>query len=149
MNNEEYRKQLIRKFHVLLREANVNEENKMVLLASYGVESSKDMTIVQLCGICSFLQGQISPELANKDKQRKKLLAAVCGFCESKGVKGWDMMPDDVKMEYAKGVACRAAHVESFNKISMDKMKRLTYSFKNQKEEMDSVVRLALEAMRI
>lgn len=79
--------------------------------------------------------------------QRKRLLAAVCAFCEDT-VGKWEVMDDKARIWYAKGVACRAAGMEAcdnkgrdnFNRMSLERLKSLTYAFQKRKRDMDGVI---------
>lgn len=122
------------------------------LLDSCGVESSKELDEWQLERLCEFLAEGLCEEQRELDVLRKRLLAAVCAFCEDT-VSGWEAMDRAARMKYAKGAACRAAGRESkdemgrdsFNRLSRERLRSLTYAFQNRKRDMDRVV----EAIKI
>lgn len=143
--------QLIRKLHVLQGQVGMTQDEYETLLGSYGVESSKELTERQLTALCGFLQKHTGNEAADKDKQRKRLLAAVCKFCEDV-VPGWEKMDDVHRIRYAKSIACRAAGWEEpwdshgrsrFNTMGIDRLRSLTYAFQKRKKDMDGVVEAA------
>lgn len=139
--------QLIRKLHVLRGAAGMTQEEYEALLSSYGVESSKELEEWQLEKLVEFLDTQTNNERRDLDVQRKRLLAAVCAFCEDT-VGKWEVMGDKARIWYAKGVACRAAGKEAcdnkgrdnFNRLSLERLKSLTYAFQKRKRDMDGVL---------
>ena len=139
--------QLIRKLHVLRGAAGMTQEEYEALLGSYGVESSKELEEWQLEKLVEFLSKQTDNERRDLDVQRKRLLAAVCAFCEDT-VGKWEVMGDKARIWYAKGVACRAAGMEAcdnkgrdnFNRLTLERLKSLTYAFQKRKRDMDGVI---------
>lgn len=139
--------QLIRKLHVLRGAVGMTQDEYESLLGSYGVESSKELDEWQLEKLCEFLSKQTDNERRDLDVQRKRLLAAVCAFCEDT-VGKWEVMDDKARIWYAKGVACRAAGMEAcdskgrdnFNRMSGERLRSLTYAFQKRKRDMDGVI---------
>ena len=139
--------QLVRKLHVLRGAAGMTQEEYEALLGSYGVESSKELEEWQLEKLVEFLDTQTNNERRDLDVQRKRLLAAVCAFCDDT-VSKWEEMDDKARIRYAKGVACRAAGKEAFdnrgrdnfNRLSLERLKSLTYAFQNRKRDMDGLL---------
>ena len=112
--------QLIRKLHVLRGAAGMTQEEYEALLGSYGVESSKELEEWQLEKLVEFLSKQTDSERRDLDVQRKRLLAAVC-------------------ME-----ACDGRGRDNFNRMSLERLKSLTYAFQKRKRDMDGVVEAVL-----
>lgn len=140
--------QLIRKLHVLRGAAGMTQDEYEALLGSYGVESSKELEEWQLERLCAFIEKSRRGAGADKEKQRKRLLAAVCAFCEDV-VPGWEKMDAAYRIGYAKAIACRAAGWEEpwdshgrsrFNRMGLDRLRSLTYAFQKRKTDMDGVV---------
>lgn len=136
--------QLIRKLHVLRGAVGMTQDEYEALLGSYGVESSKELEEWQLVKLCEFLSKQTDSERRDLDVQRKRLLAAVCAFCEDT-VPRWEKMDARWRIEYAKGVACRAAGSEdwpekAFNRMTGERLRSLTYAFQKRKRDMDGVI---------
>lgn len=142
---------LIRRLHALRSQAGLTQADYEALLDSYGVESSRDLTEEQLEALCRFLQGQLGGSHAKADECRKRLLAAVCRFCADI-VGGWEEREATSRIEYAKTVACRAAGLsrwdshgrDQFNRLSVERMRSLTYAFQKRKRDLDGVVEAAL-----
>lgn len=134
------KKRLLKRFHTLCSVVGVSEENKEALIGGYGVESSRDMTEVQLEMACRFLEGMQGETMKMLDRQRKSLISAVCSFCQEVDAEGWKAKSNRDRIEYAKRVACRAAGVEEFNKIGMTKARSLTYAFNKRRKDMEAVM---------
>ena len=146
--------QLIRKLHVLRGAVGMTQDEYEALLGSYGVESSKELEEWQLVKLCEFLSKQTDSERRDLDVQRKRLLAAVCAFCEDT-VGKWEVMDDKARIWYAKGVACRAAGIEAcdcqgrdnFNRMGLERLRSLTYAFQKRKRDMDGVINAIREVV--
>lgn len=142
---------LIRRLHALRSQAGLAQADYEALLDSYGVESSRDLTEGQLEALCRFLAGQTGGSHVKEDEERKRLLAAVCCFCADT-VCDWEERSADSRLVYAKTVACRAAGMnrydghgrDNFNRMSVERMRSLTYAFQKRKRDMDGVVDAAL-----
>ncbi len=141
--------QLIRRLHTLRGAVGMTQDEYETLLESYGVESSKELDERQLEKLCEFLQKQAGGERRDMDAQRKRLLAAVCAFCDA-AVPGWEALGPEQRVEYAKGVACRAAQVDCgrFNRIGMDRLRSLTYAFRKRLRDMDGVIAETLNIIK-
>ena len=146
--------QLIRKLHVLRGAVGMTQDEYESLLGSYGVESSKELEEWQLVKLCEFLSKQTDSERRDLDVQRKRLLAAVCAFCEDT-VGKWEVMDSQARIWYAKGVACRAAGMEAcdsrgrdnFNRMGLERLRSLTYAFQKRKRDMDGVINAIREVV--
>lgn len=149
------RKALIRKLHTLRGAIGMTQGQYEALLEGYGVESSRDMTELQLEGACRFLQSLANEKRPDADQARKRLLAAACQMLE-KTVGGWEGWSEERRLEYAKCVVCRAAGVErydsrgrdNFNRMPMERMRSLTYAFGKRCKDMDGVVEAVEAALK-
>lgn len=112
---QQNQKWLLKKFHSLCFRLGMSADEKLALLSGYGVESSKDLSNENLTKICEALNDILNPEDARRDKMRKRVIAAIGGWLRLIG-KGHE------SMSYIKNVACRAAKVENFNQISLDRL---------------------------
>ena len=146
--------QLIRRLHVLRGAAGMTQEEYEALIGSYGVESSKELEEWQLEKLVEFLDAQTNNERRDLDVQRKRLLAAVCAFCEDTVVY-WEKLDAQARIRYAKRLACRAAGKEAFddrgrdnfNRMTLERLRSLTYAFQKRKRDMDGAVEVMLEAV--
>lgn len=121
-------KQLIKKFHTLLAKAGVDSDGKAVILAAYGVTSSKDMTGAQLEEACAGLERMADPRKEEADRLRRRLIAAIASYLEATG------RPHDIAT--VKAVACRAARRRDFNRIPPDRLRSLYGAFTARRRDL-------------
>lgn len=148
MEKQEERRKMIVKFHAMLRGAGLGEEEKRELLCSYGVESTKELTMVQLNGLCRLLKDLTSDAEKKRDKMRKRVLRAVCQLAERMEGAAWEQRSVANRMTYARAIVCRAAMVENFNRIGVDRLRSLAYAFEKQVQDLDGVVAAAEAVLR-
>lgn len=83
------------------------------------------------------------------DVMRKRCLAAVCQYLEK--VQNSDFLKKDSlgRINYAKGMVCRAAKVEtgSFNKIGRVRLRAMTNAFNKLSRDMDGVLEEAYKSL--
>ncbi len=150
MKEQPSKQQLIRRLHTLRGIVGMSQDNYYDMLESCGAESSKDLDVEQLEKLCRFLAGMCDKGTEQAERLRRGLLRAVCQFCQ-RTVDGWDQMPDDIRIAYAKGVACRAAQVgqNHFNRIGNDRLRSLTFAFSKRAKDMDGVLAAAMDILAI
>lgn len=122
---------LLRKYHALLRKAGVSNEEKMVLLASYGVESGKDMSVYELTELCHKLDMRTNKSAEEANKWRKRVMAAIGGYLRAMG--------QDSNANVITAIACRASRYDSFNKIPVDQLRSVYNAFKNRAKAIKAV----------
>ena len=127
---------LIKRFHALLGKAGMDNEQKLAILAQYGVESSKDLSAYELLELCNKLDKMSNPQLIELDLWRKRLLAAVGGY-----LKAADVVADN-EIVLIKKVACIAAKKTEFNQIPLDRLKGLYNAFKNRESDILTINKL-------
>lgn len=127
---------LIKRFHTLLGKAGMDNEQKLAILAQYGVESSKDLSAYELLELCNKLDKMSNPQLIELDLWRKRLLAAVGGY-----LKAADVVAED-EIVLIKKVACIAAKKTEFNQIPLDRLKSLYNAFKNRESDILTINKL-------
>lgn len=127
---------LIKRFHTLLGKAGMDNEQKLAILAQYGVESSKDLSAYELLELCNKLDKMSNPQLIELDLWRKRLLAAVGGY-----LKAADVVADN-EIVLIKKVACIAAKKTEFNQIPLDRLKSLYNAFKNRESDILTINKL-------
>ena len=124
---------LIKRFHTLLGKAGMDNEQKLAILAQYGVESSKDLSAYELLELCNKLDKMSNPQLIELDLWRKRLLAAVGGY-----LKAADVVADN-EIVLIKKIACIAAKKTEFNQIPLDRLKGLYNAFKNRESDIHTI----------
>ena len=129
-------KWLLRKFHSLCYRLNLSADDKLAMLSAYDVESSVDLSNTELTELCDRLNEILNPKDAKLDKMRKRVLAAIGGWLRMIG-KG------DEGMNYIKGVACQAAKVDNFNKISLERLTTIYNMFLKKQRDAKSVNEVA------
>lgn len=129
---QQNQKWLLKKYHSLCYKLGMTADDKLALLSSYGVESSVDLTNEELTEICDHLNSILNPEDAKRDRMRKRVIAAIGGWLRliGKGNEG---------VEYIKGVACRAAKVENFNNITLERLTTIYNMFLKRQKDAKSI----------
>lgn len=133
---QQNQKWLLKKFHTLCTKLNLDADMKLALLSGYGVESSKDLTNAELTELCDHLNDILNPEDAKRDKMRKRVIASIGGWLRMIG-KG------DEGIGYIKGVACQAAKVDNFNKITLERLTTIYNMFLRKQKDAKSVNEVA------
>lgn len=131
---------LKRKFHALLAQANINNAGKQAIIASFGAESTSDLSIEQLIEACVAIERIVNPRLAEADKWRKRLIGAIGGWLKA--------MNQESNIDLIKAIACRAAGVDYFNRIPIERLRSLYHAFRNKQKDLrfvDGVTREELD----
>lgn len=128
------KKKLIQRFHIELRKGGMMHQ-KPDILETFGVDSTKELEEEELQHIIDQLSGQA-------DKWRKRVLAAIFGWCEAINLK--------YNIRQVKAIASRATGYKRFNDIPVSRLRDLYYEFvkksrttvaaKNWKEEMTNYI---------
>ncbi|MDE6037560.1 MAG: hypothetical protein K2G05_04780 [Duncaniella sp.] len=130
--SKQNQKWLLKKYHSLCFRLNMTADDKLALLAGYGVESSVDLTNEELTEICDRLNGILNPEDAKRDRMRKRVIAAIGGWLRMIG-------KENEGVAYIKSVACRAAKVENFNHISLERLTTIYNMFLKRQKDAKAV----------
>lgn len=130
---------LLRRFHALLGQTGAGTEGKRAMLASYGVESSRDLSAHELLDLCHKLEMQLHPDEAEKDKWRKRLMAAIGGWLKA--------LKRQQNPTVIKAIACRAAQADDFNKISKERLVSLYNAFSKKQKDLQFVEELTKEEL--
>lgn len=131
---------LLKSFHTKCTQAHIDVEEKYAIVAGYGHDSSRDMTVKELADACSKLDNMINPGLAELDKWRKRVMGAIGGWLKVMSVEGG--------ADKLKSIACRASGFSHFNDIPKERLVNLYYAFlKKQKDfkAVDDIAKMKLE----
>jgi len=128
---EKQKNALVKKFHTLLTKGRIGNDQKLQMLAAYGVESSKDLNVYELTELCGKLDKIINPAVAEQDKWRNWVLTQVGHYCKSMGFPSSD--------EYRKALVCQAARCKDFNSISVNRLKSLYNAFNKMRKDLQNV----------
>jgi hypothetical protein len=127
---------LIKRFHTLLGKAGMDNEQKLAILAQYGVESSKDLSAYELLELCNKLDKMSNPQLLELDLWRKRLIAAIGAYLRATDV----VVGNEITL--IKKIACIAAKKTEFNQIPLDRLKGLYNAFKNREADILTINKL-------
>lgn len=132
---------LLKKFHTMCGKAGINEDEKREMVASYGVTSSRDLTARELLDLCGKIDGMMNKEAAETDRWRKRVIASIFGWRKAMG--------KDTAMPEVKAIACRAADVEYFNAIPLERLRSLYYAFSKKTKDLEFVEKLTADELDI
>lgn len=124
---------LLKKFHTLCTVLGLDDEAKHAILASWGVESSRDLNQHQLIDICAKLSEQVDHKqgTARLDKLRKQVIAAIGGWLRETG--------QTESLSKIKGIATRASGYRDFNSIPRERLRNLIATFNNKVKDSRAV----------
>lgn len=131
---------LIKKFHTLITRGQITNDQKLGMLSAYGVGSSRDLSVYELTELCAKLDEIVNPATVEIDKLRKRLIASISGYRRAMGA-----APD---INEIKAIACRAAEVKSFNKISEQRLRSLYNAFNRQSRDLKNVRELTADRIK-
>jgi len=97
--------------------------------------SAKELTAVEIDELYYELNKRASTKSQELDKKRKRLIAAIFGVFEK--------MNKKPSVEYVKGIACRAAKEDDFNKIPAERLTSLYNAFLNAQKDLNFAKRIA------
>ena len=123
IDNDHRKRQLLKRFHMLLNRARIDEDGKREILASYGVEHSSEMDCAGLADVCSKLAVAMTPRASEADRWRKRVMASVFAYCQA--------------MDY------EAAGVTNFNRIPLERLRSLYNAFMQRVKDIEKVGRMA------
>lgn len=133
---EKEKKRLVKRFHTLLGKAGIDDDGKRDILSAYGVKSSLDLDCRGLMEVCDRLTTLTTPGLAEADRWRKRVMAAIFSYCRE--------MKREVTVDEVKAIACRAAGTKSFNRIPVDRLRSLYNAFKQRTKDLQTVDRVTV-----
>ena len=134
---EKTRITMLRKFHTICTKMDLPESAKRAMIESYGVTSSRELDAHQLIDLCNKLEGVQSTQLIDADKYRKRLIAAIFSWRKAMG--------DQSNINEVKAIACRAAQVDRFNAIPLERLRSLYNAFVHKSKDIDFVDQLTSE----
>ena len=129
--DEKRRKQLIKKFHVLLAKSHIDTDGKKEILAAYKVDSTTLLTCAQLIEICDKLNSLLNKSSAELDRERKRVMAAIGGYLRVAG--------HENNIDIIKAIACRATGIQNFNRIPLERLRNLYAAFTKKAKDFASV----------
>ena len=114
---------------LLSKQGLTNERGTIVSQFTQGRTSSvKALYDFEIDALCSFFETEQKKQNDELDKKRKRVLAAGFGVHEK--------MNKKVNTEYIKGIACRMAKVEDFNKIPSIRLDSIYNTFLTMQKDL-------------
>lgn len=128
---------LIKKYHTLAGQLGMSNEDKLFLLAQFGVESSKDLSQHQLIDVCGTLSRELEKRYGkeNMDALRKRLIRAIDGYLKAAG--------KESNIALIKSIACQASGSKDFNRIPRERLRNLYGAFLNKKRDYERVEKMS------
>jgi hypothetical protein len=111
----EKKKRLIKQFHTACTKTGMRPGDKKVIYDSLGIESSTELSEAQLEEVIKSLG-------TDSDKWRKRVIAAIFGWCKDINLHNYDVVK-------VKAIACRAAGYKTFNQIPVSRLRDVYYEF--------------------
>lgn len=130
---DQIHRQILKKFHTLCSVLGLSDEEKRLIVASYGVESSRDIDTHDLVDICAKLSAQADSRSghADMDRLRKRTMASIGTWLRLSGQQS--------NADIIKGLACRATGYADFNKIPRQRLRNLYFAFRQKAKDLQSV----------
>jgi len=127
---------LLKRFHAVCAANGISDENKKVIVAGYGYESSKLMTPRELADAIAGITGtgKTGDDL---NTHRKRVMAVIGAYLRNNGY--------TESSETIKAIACRAAKTDSFNKITRGKLIDIYNEFRRKNTTNDTVKQIKEE----
>ena len=102
--------------------------------------STKELTFIEAQGLIRNLESSLRVPHAEKqgeklNRLRKGVIKAICAYV--------DMTRGKCTVEYAKGIACRAAGKDEFNRLSEAELSRIYHEFCAKQRACDATVNVA------
>lgn len=136
---QERRRSRMRKlYHSLCSTLGIGEEERLAMLGSYGVTSSRDMSDADLSDLCNRL-GAMLPgrkQDTEMDRLRKRLIASIGAWLRTEG--------RESNIDLIKAIACRATGYDTFNKIPKERLHNLTWAFNQKRKDAETVRKIAV-----
>ena len=127
----------LKKFHTMCTKAGLTADEKYLMVAAFGHESSREMSLSELLRACDLLDAKINPQLAEIDVWRKRVMAAIGGWLK--------VMSVESNAAKIKAIACRASAFENFNDIPRERLNNLYYAFLKKQKDFKRVNSIAKE----
>ena len=146
---EKEQKQQLKKFHTLLGKVGGGQDRKEAILQSYGVVSSKDLSVNELLEICDMLTMDANPKLKELDTWRKRVIASISAYHKTTEVDIFQKSDEectaferDQRIRYAKGTAKNASGGKDFNEIPLEQLREIYNNFLKKRKYAEIVGRM-------
>lgn len=126
--------QLVKRYHTLATKLCLSKDDKTAIMESYGVDSSLDLSVDELAGLCSALEMGVNAAPPALDKLRKQAMASIGGWLRIIG--------RESDAAIIKGIACRATGYNRFNDIPAERLRNLYNLFLKKQKDFKAVDRI-------
>ena len=130
---------LVKRYHTLARKMGLEKHDRDMIMGSYGVESSLDLTVAELHEICAVLDKDLNTPPPALDKLRKQVMASIGGWLRTIG--------QESDAQRIKAIACRATSYRRFNDIPAERLRNIYNTFLNKQKDFKAVNQLAAEEL--
>ncbi|MDR1907301.1 MAG: hypothetical protein LBQ43_00370 [Holosporales bacterium] len=125
---------MVKRAQTLYGRLGMGTEAKMAFLSAWGVEHTNHLNVKQLIDACNTLDTELNPQLAQMDKQRKRVMGVIGSWARATG--------NNNSAAYIKAIACHAANKNSFNDIPLATLRHLYAEFNNRLKIRNAVAQL-------
>lgn len=133
---------LLKRYHTLLGKLKIDNDQKLVILSQYDVESGRDMSVEQLTDLCMRLDRMLNPSLAEMDKWRKRVIAVIGAWLRALGKDGGNV-------KHIKAIATRCAGKDSFNEIPEERLRSIYHAFRNKMKDLEFAREITAEEINL
>ena len=135
-------KQLRKEYHILAGQLGMDaEQRKAFLYANYKVESSVDLDAHQLIDVVHTLEKHLGSET---DTWRKRVIKSIGAWLQLQGIEKADPVEN---MRYIKQIACRSVQASAFNRIPIERLRNIYYTFLNKQKDKATIERVMSEEL--
>ena len=139
---DKQRNMLLKRYHTLLGKLNIDNDQKLLILSQYGVESGKYMSVEQLTDLCKRLDIMLNPAYSEWQKWQKRVIAVIGSWLRALGKDG-----GNVKLITA--IAARSAGKDIFNEIPVERLRSIYYAFGNKVKDLKFAEELTAEEINL
>jgi len=132
---------LVKRYHTLATRLGLTAYEKRAIMESFGVDSSLDLSVQELSGLCSKLDADLNPQVPTLDKLRKQVMGSIGGWLKT--------ISQESNAQKIKAIACRATGHDRFNDIPAERLRNVYYAFSNKQKDFKSVGRLTDEEIKV
>jgi len=130
---------LLKKFHTLCSKNGLSQDQKTAMVSSFGVESSRDLNVMQLQRACDTLCNIVKTETSDLDIWRKRVMASVGAWLR--------LIAQPQSAPIIKAIACRVTKHEDFNDIPKERLVNIYYLFLQKQKDFKAVDGIAKEEL--
>lgn len=129
---------LVKKFHTLCTLLHLSPSEKAAIVASFGVESSRDIDTHDLVDLVARLSSQYEQK-DDLSRLRRRTMAAIGDFLKASG--------RESNADLIKAIACRASRYSDFNRIPKHRLQSITAAFNHAAADFRAAQNATAEAM--